>query len=55
MSIVGGAIMTPFMGSIADKGGMRVGFVIPLICFAVIAIYGALWKKLETRDSEAGV
>ncbi|HEV2328067.1 MAG TPA: sugar MFS transporter [Verrucomicrobiae bacterium] len=54
MSIVGGAIMTPFMGHIADKGGMRVGFVIPLICFAVIAIYGALWQKLETKDSQAG-
>ncbi|HEV2319020.1 MAG TPA: sugar MFS transporter [Verrucomicrobiae bacterium] len=53
MSIVGGAIMTPFMGRIADKGGMRLGFVIPLVCFAVIAIYGALWQKLETRDSEA--
>ncbi|HEV2454723.1 MAG TPA: L-fucose:H+ symporter permease [Verrucomicrobiae bacterium] len=53
MSIVGGAIMTPLMGYIADKGGMRVGFVIPLICFAVIAIYGAVWQKLESKDSEA--
>jgi FHS family L-fucose permease-like MFS transporter len=54
MSIVGGAIMTPFMGRIADKGGMQLGFVIPLACFAFIAIYGALWQKLETKDS-AGV
>ncbi len=52
MSIVGGAIMTPVMGLIADQGGMRIGFVIPLICFAVIAVYGALWQKLEARDSE---
>jgi FHS family L-fucose permease-like MFS transporter len=52
MSIVGGAIMTPVMGLIADKGGMRIGFVIPLICFAVIAVYGALWQKLEAKDSE---
>jgi FHS family L-fucose permease-like MFS transporter len=55
MSIVGGAIIAPFMGQIADKRGMRDGFVIPLICFAVIAIYGAVWQKLENRDSEAGV
>jgi FHS family L-fucose permease-like MFS transporter len=54
MSIVGGAIMTPFMGRIADKGGMREGFVIPLICFVVIAIYGAVWQKLESKDSKAG-
>ena len=52
MSIVGGAIMTPVMGLIADKGGMRIGFVIPLICFAVVAVYGALWQKLEAKDSE---
>jgi FHS family L-fucose permease-like MFS transporter len=47
MSIVGGAIMTPVMGLIADKGGMRIGFVIPMVCFAVVAVYGALWQKLE--------
>jgi len=52
MSIVGGAIMTPLMGYIADKGGMKIGFVIPLICFVVIAAYGMLWQKMETRDSE---
>jgi FHS family L-fucose permease-like MFS transporter len=51
MSIVGGAIMTPLMGLIADKGGMRIGFVIPLVCFVVIAIYGALWQKLESKDA----
>ncbi|HZT21924.1 MAG TPA: L-fucose:H+ symporter permease [Verrucomicrobiae bacterium] len=51
MSIVGGAIMTPLMGYIADKGGMRIGFVIPLICFAYIAFYGAFWQKLEARDA----
>lgn len=50
MSIVGGAIMTPLMGLIADRGGMRIGFVIPLACFAVIAIYGAVWKKLNVKD-----
>ena len=55
MSIVGGAIMTPLMGYIADKGGMRIGFVIPLVCFVVIAIYGALWHKLELKDSRADV
>jgi len=51
MSIVGGAIMTPLMGRIADKGGMKIGFVIPLACFVFIAIYGAIWQKLETKDS----
>ncbi|HWY31198.1 MAG TPA: L-fucose:H+ symporter permease [Candidatus Acidoferrum sp.] len=50
VSIVGGAT-APLMGLIADKGGMRIGFVIPLVCFVVIAIYGALWQKLESKDA----
>jgi FHS family L-fucose permease-like MFS transporter len=53
MSIVGGAIMTPLMGWIADKGGMKIGFVIPMLCFAFIALYGAIWRKLEDKDAAA--
>jgi MFS transporter, FHS family, L-fucose permease len=55
MSIVGGAIMTPLMGFIADRGGMRIGFIIPLACFAFIAFYGAIWQKLEAKDSRSAV
>ncbi len=55
MSIVGGAIMTPFMGRISDKGDMKDGFVIPLACFVFIAIYGAIWQKLEAKDSRSVV
>ncbi len=51
MSVVGGAIMTPLMGRIADQGGMRLGFVIPLACFLFIAFYGATWVKLEAADA----
>jgi len=50
MSIVGGAIAAPFMGHIADVHSMRVGFVVPLICFVFIAIYGAFWQLLEAKD-----
>jgi FHS family L-fucose permease-like MFS transporter len=52
MSIVGGAIAPPFMGHIADVHSMRVGMVVPLVCFVFIAIYGTLWQKLEAKDSE---
>lgn len=54
MSIVGGAIAPPFMGHIADVHSMRMGMVVPLVCFVAIAIYGMLWQKLELRDSQAG-
>ncbi len=50
MSIVGGAIAPPYMGHIADVHSMRAGFIVPLVCFVFIAIYGALWQKLEDKD-----
>ncbi len=53
MSIVGGAIAAPFMGHIADTSSMRAGFVVPLVCFVFIAIYGMFWQKLENKDREA--
>lgn len=39
MSIVGGAIAPPLMGLIADNSSMRIAFVLPAICFAVVAAY----------------
>ena len=51
MSIVGGAIAPPFMGHIADVHSMRVGMVVPLVCFVFIAIYGAIWQMLEAKDA----
>ena len=46
MAIVGGAVVPMLMGFIADRLSMRVGFVVPLICFAGIAAYGASWQRL---------
>jgi FHS family L-fucose permease-like MFS transporter len=51
MSIVGGAIAAPFMGHIADTHSMRTGFVVPLVCFVFIALYGLVWQKLEAKDA----
>jgi FHS family L-fucose permease-like MFS transporter len=53
MSIVGGAIAPPLMGHIADISSMRTGFVVPLVCFVFIALYGMFWQKLENKDREA--
>jgi len=47
MAILGGAIMPLFMGWLADRGGMRAGFLMPMGLFALIAAYGAAWPKLE--------
>jgi len=53
MAIVGGAIMPLFMGWLADNWGMPIGFLMPLICFVIIALYGLVWQKLEAKDSAA--
>lgn len=55
MSIVGGAISPPFMGRIADQHSMRIGFVVPLVCFVFVALYGFTWAKFNTLDSSSRV
>lgn len=54
MAIVGGALMPPLQGMIIDQGEVmgipevNFSFVLPLICFVVIAIYGyRTWKVLK--------
>ena len=49
-AIVGGAILPYFMGRLADAYSMRVGFVMPLLCFAFIAFYGLSWRKFYRHD-----
>ena len=50
MSIVGGALAPPFMGHIADLHSMRIGFVVPLVCFVFVALYGYTWPRLCRLD-----
>jgi hypothetical protein len=40
------------MGWLADRGGMRVGFLMPLVLFGLIAAYAVAWPKLEALDGE---
>ena len=57
MAIVGGALMPPLQGMIIDKGiigslpAVNVSFVLPLICFLVIACYGA--RTLRKQQKQA--
>ncbi|WP_040975536.1 L-fucose:H+ symporter permease [Necropsobacter massiliensis] len=54
MAIVGGALMPPLQGIIIDQGevlgmpAVNFSFILPLICFVVIAAYGyRAWKVLK--------
>jgi MFS transporter, FHS family, L-fucose permease len=55
MAIMGGATLPKLMGAIADTHGMSAGFVVPLACFVIIAIYGFIWPKLSGVPSLVGV
>lgn len=56
MAIVGGALMPPLQGSIIDLGqvawlpSVNASFVLPLICFMVVAIYGFRSASLRSRS-----
>jgi FHS family L-fucose permease-like MFS transporter len=52
MAIVGGALMPPIQGAIIDMGtvgflpAVNASFILPLICFIVIAVYGYRSHKI---------
>jgi FHS family L-fucose permease-like MFS transporter len=48
MMIVGGAVCPMFMGWIADVSKMSIGFIVPLVCFIVIAWFGYSGYKVKT-------
>jgi FHS family L-fucose permease-like MFS transporter len=50
MAIIGGAIMPKLMGHLGDIYNMSVGFLMPMGCFALIALYGYLWPRLSKTD-----
>jgi FHS family L-fucose permease-like MFS transporter len=41
MAIVGGAIVPVLQGLLADAVGLRLAFLVPVLCYAYIAFYGA--------------
>jgi FHS family L-fucose permease-like MFS transporter len=42
MAVLGGAILPPIMGKIADHWNRQLAFIVPLIAYAYVAFYG--WK-----------
>jgi MFS transporter, FHS family, L-fucose permease len=55
MGIMGGAILPKLMGAVADKYDMSRGFIVPMVCFVLIACYGFLWPRLSGAASLHGV
>jgi FHS family L-fucose permease-like MFS transporter len=56
MAVVGGAVLPPIMGKIADHWSRQTAFIVPLIAYAYVAFYGIYGYKAgrsaKTRISE---
>jgi FHS family L-fucose permease-like MFS transporter len=54
MAIMGGAVLPKLMGYVADRYDMSRGFVVPMFCFALVALYGFCWPRLSNSKSLHG-
>ncbi|HMI78431.1 MAG TPA: L-fucose:H+ symporter permease [Ferruginibacter sp.] len=54
MSIVGGALFPLLIGRISDatNGNIRLGYIIPLICFVAVALYAWKGHQVKTINTE---
>ncbi len=54
MAILGGAVITPVQGYVSDLYGVNISYIIPLICFVVVAIYGIKTSKIVNHVTNNG-
>jgi FHS family L-fucose permease-like MFS transporter len=50
MAVVGGAILPPIMGKVADHWNRQWAFIVPLIAYAYVAFYGIKGYKIGRTD-----
>jgi FHS family L-fucose permease-like MFS transporter len=48
-AIVGGALIPPLLGALADKIGLHYSFVVPVVCYVYIAWYGIAGQPRPAR------
>ena len=53
MAILGGSVLPPVQAAIIDKGtilgwpAVNISFILPLICFAVVCVYGVICSRKQ--------
>jgi MFS transporter, FHS family, L-fucose permease len=52
MAIVGGAVIPPLQGVLADRIGIQHAFVLPLLCYLYIAFYALNGSRVEVRGGD---
>jgi len=54
MAILGGAVLPPLMGGIADvTHNLQVAFIVPLVAYAYVAFYGAKGHSIGRKQVAA--
>jgi MFS transporter, FHS family, L-fucose permease len=53
MAIMGGAIVPKLMGHIADQTNVSFSFIVPMVCFAAVSLYGFNWVRLGGKPESA--
>ena len=46
MAILGGAVLPPLQGLLADKIGIQNSFIVPMVAYAYVAFYGAIGHRI---------
>jgi len=49
MAILGGALLPPLQGHVADVAGLQISYMIPLIAYAYVGFYGWIGHKMGRR------
>jgi FHS family L-fucose permease-like MFS transporter len=56
MAIVGGAVLTPMMGSIAERpGGIAAAYSVPLVAYVVVALYSFVGSRRGETSTDLAV
>ncbi len=50
MSIVGGAIVPPVMGLLSDSFGIKLAFIVPVLCYAYLIYYAKAGHVVKTSE-----
>ncbi len=54
MAIVGGAVLTAVQGSVSTAtGSINLAFLVPLVCFVIVALYGLFMRGAESLQAAA--
>ncbi|HEY4417333.1 MAG TPA: sugar MFS transporter [Verrucomicrobiae bacterium] len=51
MAILGGALLPPLQGTIADHFSIQLSFIVPMIAYAYVAFYGAMGHKIGRKNT----